>query len=69
MKILVILFLFLNLFVFGQEKTLNGLVSDAETEKPLPNTNVLLIGQETTGKITDGDGYFSITREFKNAFT
>ncbi len=66
MKILVILFLFLNLFVFGQEKTLNGLVTDAETEKPLSNANVLIVGWETTGKITDGDGYFSITREFKN---
>ncbi|MCZ6703285.1 MAG: carboxypeptidase-like regulatory domain-containing protein, partial [Ignavibacteria bacterium] len=65
MKILVILFLILNLFVFGQEKTLNGLVRDAETEHPLPNANVLIIGQETTGKITDADGYFSITREFK----
>ncbi|MCH9028417.1 MAG: TonB-dependent receptor [Bacteroidetes bacterium] len=66
MKILVILFLFLNLFVFGQEKTLNGLVRDAETEKPLANANVLIVSWETTGKITDEDGYFSITREFKN---
>jgi len=65
MKILVILFLILNLFVFGQEKTLSGLVSDAETEQQLSNANVLIIGQETTGTITDEDGYFSITREFK----
>ena len=65
MNNLIILFLFLNVFVFGQKQSFNGNVRDAETDKPLPNANVLLIGETTTGTITNENGDFTILREFK----
>jgi iron complex outermembrane receptor protein len=65
MKNLVILFLFLNAIIFGQKQNFNGNVRDAETDKPLPNANVLFIGERTTGTITNENGDFTILREFK----
>jgi len=65
MTTLVILFLFYNVFDFGQKQIFNGKVRDAETDKPLPNANVILIGETTTGTITDENGEFTILREFK----
>ena len=49
MKILVILFLFINVIVVGQRQIFNGNVRDAETDKPLPNANVILIGEDNKG--------------------
>jgi len=65
MKILVILFLFLNVFVFGQKQIFNGNVIDVGTDKPLANANVILIGETTTGTFTNENGDFTILREFK----
>ncbi|MCH8032578.1 MAG: tripartite tricarboxylate transporter permease [Bacteroidetes bacterium] len=65
MKILVILFLFLNVFVFGQKQIFNGNVIDVGTDKPLANANIILIGETTTGTFTNENGDFTILREFK----
>jgi len=65
MKNLVILFLSLNVFVFGQKQGINGNVRDVETDNPLRNANVLFIGETTAGTITDENGDFTILREFK----
>jgi iron complex outermembrane receptor protein len=65
MKNLVILFVFLNVIVFGQKQIFNGIVRDAETDKPLANANILLIGESTVGTVTSEDGHFSFLREIK----
>jgi iron complex outermembrane receptor protein len=65
MKNFIILFLFLNIFVFGQVQDFNGNVIDAETDKPLPDANVLLIGETTEGTITNENGEFKFLRQLK----
>jgi iron complex outermembrane recepter protein len=68
MKILVILFLFLNVLVFGQKQIFNGNVKDAETGKPLPNANIVLVGEETVGTTTDEKGNFTILHGFNEGY-
>jgi len=65
MKNFIILFLFLNIFAFSQVQDFNGNVRDAETDKPLPDANVLLIGETTEGTITNENGEFKFPRQLK----
>jgi iron complex outermembrane receptor protein len=61
MKILTILFLCLNISVFAQQNVLNGLVQDAETERPLANANIILMGEKSIGTTTNEFGEFSLS--------
>ncbi|MGB3145901.1 MAG: carboxypeptidase-like regulatory domain-containing protein, partial [Maribacter sp.] len=49
-----------------QGQTVNGLVTDAETQEPLPGVNVVEKGT-TNGTVTDFDGNYSITLTSDNA--
>ena len=55
------LLLFIQLSVFGQDLTLSGTISDADTNEPLPGATVVIEGTNT-GAISDFDG--SITNNF-----
>ncbi|HET8839101.1 MAG TPA: SusC/RagA family TonB-linked outer membrane protein [Flavobacteriaceae bacterium] len=58
--ILTLLMAFVVQLTFAQEKTITGMVSDAETGMPLAGVNIVIEGT-TTGTQTDFDGNYSIT--------
>ncbi len=58
MKYLIILFFILNSFLFAQNP-IRGIVSDFETNKPLPKANIILQGIEGEGTTTDEVGNFT----------
>lgn len=45
--------------LIGQQKV-NGKVTDAESGEPLIGVNIVVVGNETTGTITDFDGNFAL---------
>ena len=53
------LLLFIQLSVFGQDLTLSGTISDADTNEPLPGATVVIEGANT-GAISDFDGKYTI---------
>ena len=53
------LLLFIQLSVFGQDLTLSGTISDADTNEPLPGATVVIEGTNT-GAISDFDGKYTI---------
>ncbi len=66
MQYLVVLFLFLNTFIFAQ-KPITGFVFSASTNEPLPLANIIV--EETSfGTITDDGGKFSIPERYQNEF-
>ena len=58
-NILIVLVTFFTWFSYGQEKQLNGTVTDFETGVPIPGANVSVHGT-TKGVVTDFDGKFNI---------
>ncbi len=46
--------------VFGQERTITGVVSSSEDKGPLPGVNVRVQGTTNVGAITDAQGRYSI---------
>jgi iron complex outermembrane receptor protein len=59
MKYLVILFLFINSFIFAQQTAIVGKVIDAETLKPLSNANVF-VQNNSIGSTTNSNGEFTL---------
>ncbi|EIJ38638.1 MULTISPECIES: carboxypeptidase-like regulatory domain-containing protein [Galbibacter] len=57
-NILIVLVTFFTWFSYGQEKQLNGTVTDFETGVPIPGANVSVHGT-TKGVVTDFDGKFN----------
>ena len=57
--IIKILFVMCSFALFSQNGTVNGSVSDSETNEPLPGVNVV-VKNTTKGTNTDFDGNFSI---------
>ena len=57
--LLTFLLLFIQLSVFGQDLTLSGTISDADTNEPLPGATVVIEGTNT-GAISDFDGKYTI---------
>lgn len=66
MKILIILLMFFSIVVFAQQDVLEGRVSDAQSDKILPNANILLIGLKSWGTASDSNGNFSIGQKIED---
>jgi len=58
MKFLIILFMIFTFCVNAQSIKIHGFVIDAETNKPLPDANVVLISENFFGDVTDVNGEF-----------
>jgi TonB-linked SusC/RagA family outer membrane protein len=52
--------LFLSFVAFGQEKTISGKITDAETGEPLPGVSILVKGK-TQGTSSDSNGSYRLT--------
>jgi iron complex outermembrane receptor protein len=63
MKYLVILFFFLNVFIFPQNITIKGKVVDSETLKPLPSANIIIV-DKGIGTASENDGSFILSGVF-----
>jgi hypothetical protein len=63
MKYFVILFLFVQVVVFTQQKVINGRVESASDKTPLHLANVFIEGKQI-GAIADERGEFSIDGDF-----
>jgi TonB-linked SusC/RagA family outer membrane protein len=46
--------------LYGQNKTVSGTVTDAQTSESLPGVNILVVGT-STGAATDGKGHYSVS--------
>ncbi|GAA4820822.1 TonB-dependent receptor [Algivirga pacifica] len=46
---------------FGQERIINGKVTDAETGESLPGVTIMVVGEVSTGTTTDYEGEFSLS--------
>ncbi|MHB1685826.1 MAG: TonB-dependent receptor [Ignavibacteriaceae bacterium] len=57
MKNLVALFFFINSLLFAQQITLKGKVEDSQSNQPLANANITIVGKPL-GTITNADGIF-----------
>jgi hypothetical protein len=64
MKIIFILLFFLNFISFSQQITIEGIVIDSETNKPLINANVYLLAEAGIGTTTDEYGIFKLEETF-----
>jgi iron complex outermembrane receptor protein len=64
MKIFFILLFFLNFISFSQQITIEGIVIDSETNKPLINANVYLLAEAGIGTTTDEYGIFKLEETF-----
>ncbi|MCM4165391.1 MULTISPECIES: TonB-dependent receptor [unclassified Arenibacter] len=53
------LLLFIPCIAFGQNATLSGTVSTSETNEPLPDATVVIVGK-TIGTTTDANGHFEL---------
>ncbi|MCJ7555089.1 MAG: carboxypeptidase-like regulatory domain-containing protein, partial [Ignavibacteriaceae bacterium] len=68
MKTIIILFLLFISQIYPQVKTLEGIVTDSETENPLSNANVF-ISRNNLGTVSDSHGNFKLTGAIKNTDT
>ena len=68
MKYLVILFLFYSTLLLAQQVTVKGQVLDAETQKPLPNANII-IKDKNIGTVSKLNGDFSLSGEISKTNT
>ncbi|MCX6148894.1 MAG: TonB-dependent receptor [Ignavibacteriales bacterium] len=68
MKQVIILFIISNLFLFAQEKIIDGKIVDAESLLPLSSANILIEGTET-GTTTNSNGIFQLSASFNNEQT
>ncbi len=65
MKILIVLFLILNLSAYAQQITIKGKIVDAETNSPLQNANITVISKVNVGTYSDANGEFILSSIFK----
>ncbi len=68
MKTIIILFLLFISQIYPQVKTLEGIVTDSETENPLSSANVF-ISRNNLGTVSDSHGNFKLTGAIKNSDT
>ena len=69
MKILIILFVIINISLFAQQKTIHGKIVDAETNSPLQNANITVSTKFGVGTSTNSNGEFIITSDLSNRDT
>ncbi|MCJ7553495.1 MAG: TonB-dependent receptor [Ignavibacteriaceae bacterium] len=68
MKTIIILFLLFISQIYPQVKTLEGIVTDSETENPLSSANVF-ISRNNLGTVSDSHGNFKLTGVIKSTDT
>jgi iron complex outermembrane receptor protein len=66
MKILIILFAFIHSISIAQQISIEGIVKDSETNKPLVNANVYITTGEDIGTITNEQGIFKLKGIIEN---
>jgi iron complex outermembrane receptor protein len=66
MKILIILFFFIENSILLHAQLFYGEVRDSENEQPLQNANVLLLAEDSTGTATNKNGLFTITHQIND---
>ena len=67
MKILIILFAFIHSISIAQQISIEGIVKDSETNKPLVNANVYITTGEDIGTITNEQGIFKLKGIIENS--
>lgn len=64
MKFLIIVFYFLTISYFATSQSVNGVVVDLETDKPVLGAHIVVKNKMNVGSITNNDGSFLMAKKF-----